>query len=204
MSKSDANGIFVAEETDVINPFHSYLNAAFGSVSSAISAMLPPGAIIAYAGNKLPTGWYWCDGSWYSSATDKRLYDAIGNTYGTGDGSSGSFAVPDLRQRVPVGATTGPLSGGGTVHSYKLGAKGGAEKVTLTVEELPQHTHPQVATSDSGVPIAGEAPTSIKTVVTNSGSYNRVAHGTATLPAGGNQSHENMPPYLAIGFIIKR
>jgi microcystin-dependent protein len=99
-----------------------------------------------YAGSTAPSGYLLCQGQAVSRTTYAILFSAIGTTYGAGDGST-TFNLPDLRQRVPVG-----LNSSGTFNA--LGNTGGAETHTITVAQLPSHTHsvdpPSAATSSNG------------------------------------------------------
>ena len=209
MATTDKNGIFVAQEHDTINPFHSYLNAAFSTVSSAVATLIPSGAVIPFAGTALPEGWYWCDGANYSRDTDKALYDAIGVTYGNGDGSTGSFSVPDLRFMTVVGANYGPKPDRwSSSYPHDLGQTAGREDVTLNVEQIPAHRHVQTATSGPG----GRATirngvAKFRTIFQSAPrgwGYYSYGTGVNSFPTGGGKPHSNMPPYMALNFIIKR
>ena len=207
MATMDKNGIFVAQEHDTINPFHSYLNAAFSTVSSAVATLIPSGAVIPFAGTALPEGWYWCDGSNYNRTTDQALFDAIGVTYGNGDGSTGSFSVPDLRHKTVTGADYGPRAKISSSYPYALGATGGHENVTLSINQIPAHHHVQNETTSSLTVRGGRSRFS--TISGNNSANLRNGFqvrwsGTPTAPAGGGQAHPNMPPYMALNFIIKR
>lgn len=136
-----------------------------------------------YAGKTAPSGWLLCDGSAVSRTTYSALYDAIGTTYGSGDGST-TFNLPNMSGRVPVGVSS----------SYKLGATGGEATHTLTVHEMPSHSHSGVWTYCAG--------TQYGWLSTSSGSaiqYNSFNTGAE----GGNQPHNNMPPYLVMNYVIK-
>src|SRR5882762_11060093 len=93
------------------------------------------GEIRMFGGTFAPAGWAFCAGALMAISENDTLFNLIGTTYG-GDGQS-TFALPDLRSRVPV--HMGTLSGGGT---YTIGQSGGEETVTLTVNQTPAHTHP--------------------------------------------------------------
>jgi microcystin-dependent protein len=125
----------------------------------------------------------------------------IGTTYG-GDGQS-TFALPDLRGRVPIHMGTGP---GGT--SFNLAESGGTESVTLTVNQIPNHNHILLATNTgpqlsplNGVPAT---PTSTQKGVSIYGPANTpVTLPAASIqPVGGSQPHDNFAPYLCVDFII--
>ena len=158
------------------------------------------GEIRMFGGNFAIGGWAFCNGQQIQISQNETLYTLIGTTYG-GDGVN-FFNLPDLRGRVPVGAGSGP-----GLSPYALGQSGGAENVTLTIDTLPTHNHVAAglpATGDSNAPagniIAWAQPsgnsrysTDAPTVMMNSGT---------TLPAGGNQPHENMLPFQCLNYII--
>jgi microcystin-dependent protein len=150
------------------------------------------GEIRMFAGNFAPAGWLFCDGSLLPISEYETLFQLIGTTYG-GDGQA-TFALPDLRSRVPVHAGNGVV----------LAETGGVEAVTLTVSQIPAHTHTVGAggsgnTQDpTGAVVAQSAAT-----VYYPGAPGLNAMLPATLqPAGGSQPHSNMQPYLGINFII--
>ncbi len=157
------------------------------------------GEIRLFGGNFAPVGWAFCDGSLLSIGEYDALFNLIGTTYG-GDGQS-TFALPDLRGRVPVHQGTDA----GT--SYTPGQTGGVESVTLTSAQVPAHTHTFSGSSDtaSTTSPAGAVPATMGSVTT-------FAYGTDLPPAafapamvstvGGNQPHDNLQPYLAVSFII--
>ena len=150
------------------------------------------GEIRMFAGNFAPQGWALCQGQILAISENDTLFSLIGTTYG-GDGIS-TFALPDLRSRVPI------HQGNGLV----LAQVGGEELVTLTVNQIPIHTHAPMANSDNGT-----ATTPGGNVWAASADISQYAVGTtgamsgsAVSPAGGSQPHDNMLPYLAINFII--
>ena len=98
------------------------------------------GQIILFAGNYAPAGWAFCDGSLLPIAEYTELHNAIGTTYG-GDGQN-TFALPDLRGRIPIHMGTGP-----GLTPRTLAESGGVETVTLTVAQMPNHTHPLAAST---------------------------------------------------------
>jgi len=146
------------------------------------------GEIRMFAGNFPPNGWAFCDGQLLAIADNDALFNLIGTTYG-GDGQV-TFALPDLRGRAAVGVGTGP-----GLSTYVIGEQGGAETVTLTTNQIPAHGL-QISTADR----TRNRPTG---VVATGGAYRPAADantGFATM--GGNQPHENMPPFVAVSFII--
>src|SRR6187455_2190277 len=99
------------------------------------------GEIRIFAGNFAPAGWAFCDGQLLSIAENDFLFTLIGTTYG-GDGES-TFALPDLRGRVPI-----HKGQGASLSARVLAEKGGVEAVTLTTQQIPAHTHPISASTD--------------------------------------------------------
>jgi microcystin-dependent protein len=155
------------------------------------------GEIRLFAGNFAPVGWMFCDGSLLQISQYDVLFNLIGTTYG-GDGLQ-TFALPDLRSRVPI-----HMGQGAGLSNYVLAQNGGSETVTLTPSQIPAHTHVANAYSNHGndtTPTnkiwAGSADFSQYTVGFN-GNMNPGAVGLA----GGSQPHDNMLPYLGINFII--
>lgn len=150
------------------------------------------GEIRMFAGNFAPAGWAFCDGSLIAISQNDTLFTLIGTTYG-GDGVN-TFALPDLRSRVPV--HTGP--------GFALAQQGGVETVTLTVSQIPAHSHAAVGVTPSGSQ-AGPAGATWAQSALNQFSTN--APTTAMDPgaigrAGGSQPHDNMMPFLVINFIL--
>ncbi|MBJ7309366.1 phage tail protein [Rugamonas sp. CCM 8940] len=147
-----------------------------------------------FAGNYAPAGWMFCDGSILPISENDALFNLIGTTYG-GDGQS-TFALPDLRGRLPVAAGSG----------RQLGESLGSEQVTLTTQQIPAHTHALLASGERATPSAGAATG----LLANTGGSAVYAHPAAPAPmrsgaissAGGSQPHDNMAPYLCVSFII--
>lgn len=140
----------------------------------------PVGSIVMFGGTVAPDGWLLCDGSLYDDTTYAALKAVIGTIYGFG---SGTFKVPDLRTRVPLG----------TALTYALGSTGGEATHTLTEAELAPHDH------DLG--LYGPAPSSHGLIGSPNIMYNTIVG--STYPAGGGAAHNNIQPYLTLNFIIK-
>jgi microcystin-dependent protein len=101
------------------------------------------GEIRMFAGNFAPAGWMFCEGQLLPISENETLFQLIGTTYG-GDGES-TFSLPDLRGRLPIHQGNG----------FVLAETGGVEEVTLTVSQIPAHSHPFLAsttTTDSATP----------------------------------------------------
>ena len=159
------------------------------------------GEIRMFAGNFAPRGWAFCDGQLLATSQNDALFSLLGTIYG-GDGRT-TFGLPDLRGRIPIHAGTGP-----GLSPRRLGAKAGAEKVTLTVNELPSHTHDLVASNQAG---NQQSPTGQTMARVSAGDLYKTASTVTTQPqmatdalsnTGGSRSHTNLQPFLCINFII--
>lgn len=153
------------------------------------------GEIRMFAGNFAPTGWALCDGQVLPIAENDALFTLIGTTYG-GDGQE-TFALPDLRGRIPIHSGTSQSG-----ISYTIGEQGGAEEITLTSQQIPVHRHPLAssapATSGSPAGNAFGAAAGMNLYAEAEG----IADLEGNMPLGGSQPHDNMMPYLAVNFII--
>jgi microcystin-dependent protein len=158
------------------------------------------GEIRMFGGNFAPAGWALCEGQLLAISENDALFTLIGTTYG-GDGQT-TFALPDLRGRLPIHAGTGP-----GLSPRTIGEQDGVENVTLTNPQLPLHTHVPQALSTPGT---GPSPSSAIWASTNTGAIYRASgpaagvtmNTNAIAPIGGSQPHTNMQPYLCINFII--
>ena len=171
------------------------LNVISASLASAEPFV---GEIRMFAGNYAPRDWAFCNGQILPIAEYVTLYSLLGTTYG-GDGVN-TFGLPDLRGRVPLHAGTGP----GLTPRY-LGQRGGQERVTLTVSQIPAHTHQAQASSEAPDTTSPEDAVPAEKVRTNlysSGQADVNMGTTAIANTGGNQAHDNMQPFLAIHYII--
>lgn len=180
----------------------------------------PTGAVTQYAGTTAPDGWLICDGSPVDRTTYADLFAIVGTTYGPGNGVD-TFNLPDMRGLTPVG-----LASSGTFNL--LGKTGGTETETLTVAQMPSHAH---SVNDpghahgvydpghshalrgmnnpngdgSGVEWTvtyetrggGVAPSGTGIGIYGSGT------GVSIFATGGNQAHNNLPPYRVLNFIVK-
>lgn len=158
------------------------------------------GEIRMFAGNFAPAGWAFCDGSLIPISDNETLFNLIGTTYG-GDSQS-TFALPDLRSRVPMHMGTGA---GTTVTLAQIG---GVETVTLSTSQIPSHNHQLFATmSGSALSPANAMPAVPSGTTQGLMTYGPSGTNTNLLPtmlqnSGGNQPHENVQPFLCISFII--
>lgn len=137
-----------------------------------------------------PKGWTFCNGQLLPISQNQALFALLGTTYG-GDGRQ-TFGLPNLQGRIPIHMGNG----------FTLGERAGEQGHTLSISELPQHTHAAMgSSSDPSSPAAGA-----NLWCSNPNLYNATANGSMS-PAcvttvGGNQPHENMSPYLVLNFII--
>jgi len=156
------------------------------------------GEIRMFAGNFAPRGWAFCDGQLLAVSQNDALFSLLGTIYG-GDGRT-TFGLPDLRGRLPIHAGHGP-----GLSERRLGAKGGAEKVTLTVNQLPSHGHPLKGSSNlAGTPNPGTNVAGTSSTVDAYIAENPIQpmNSEAVTNVGGSRSHTNLMPFLCIHFII--
>ncbi len=155
------------------------------------------GEIRIFAGNFAPTGWALCNGSLLSIAENDLLFALIGTTYG-GDGQT-TFALPDLRGRIPVHMGQNPSTG----TTYNLGQKAGTETVTLTANQLPAHTHLAQAVEADGTATTPEAGVWAEGAdIYTTDSPNTSMASSLVASEGGNQPHDNVMPFQVVNFII--
>jgi microcystin-dependent protein len=153
------------------------------------------GEIRMFAGNFAPAGWMFCEGQLLPISENETLFQLMGTTYG-GDGES-TFALPDLRGRLPIHQGNG----------FILAETGGAEEITLTVNQIPAHSHPMLGSTNPGTGTAAAT-----NVLCNVSGATNSAYGTdnpqtnlsaqAVASVGGSQPHTNFQPYLCVNFII--
>lgn len=151
------------------------------------------GEIRMFGGNFAPAGWMLCDGQLLPISENQTLFSLIGTTYG-GDGQS-TFALPDLRSRVPIHQGNG----------FTLGENGGTEEVTLTVNQIPIHSHPLLASSalaQQTSPTGSVVGQSTQATLYIDDVPNVNLSPLVVGPIGGSQPHTNIQPYLCINFII--
>ena len=151
------------------------------------------GEIRMFAGNFAPAGWMFCEGQLLPISENETLFQLIGTTYG-GDGQS-TFALPDLRGRIPLHFGNG----------FTLAETGGVETVTLTVSQIPAHSHPLLASTN-----LADTP-NVATALPATGVVSQLYWGDppdtpvspqAVSATGGSQPHNNFQPYLCVDFII--
>jgi microcystin-dependent protein len=157
--------------------------------------------------NFAPVGWMICEGQLLPISEYETLFNLIGTTYG-GDGQS-TFALPDLRGRMAIHQGFNGVSG------YVIGQQGGEETVTLTLNQIPTHTHAAMgssaAASTLGPGSSGGSEWATTTTylyssggpsLSNSAVTSGAMEGGTIGSTGGGQPHENRPPFLVVNFII--
>jgi microcystin-dependent protein len=155
------------------------------------------GEIRMFGGNFPPNGWMFCEGQLLPISENEPLFNLIGTTYG-GDGQE-TFALPDLRGRVPVHMGTNAGA------NFVIGEMAGAENVTLTVQQIPAHNHIVMGSSaNASQPNPAGNILATSTVVQPYAVESVAANFAATClqPVGGSQPHENRQPFLCVSFII--
>ena len=154
------------------------------------------GEIRMFAGNFAPSGWALCDGQLLAVSQNDALFSLFGTIYG-GDGRT-TFGLPDLRGRVAIHNGTGP-----GLTERRIGSKAGQERVSLTTNQLPPHTHAwqaSTAAAQNGNPVGAYLAKSSGNIYSDSapdGQLRDVISDT-----GGSQGHNNLQPYLCVNFIV--
>jgi microcystin-dependent protein len=151
------------------------------------------GEIRMFAGNFAPAGWMFCDGQLLPISEYETLFNLIGTTYG-GDGQS-TFALPDMRGRLPIHFGNG----------FVMAETGGAEEITLNVQQIPIHSHPVIASGNNGDTNSpqGKLPAQNTAVqIYRAQAPNQNFNAQAVGSTGGSQPHTNFQPYLCVDVII--
>ena len=165
------------------------------------------GSIILFAGNFAPRSWAFCQGQILPIAENTALFSLLGTTYG-GNGTT-TFALPDLRGRVPISSGIGP-----GLPAIRLGEMAGTPTVTLTSTEIPAHTHALLGVNATATTSAPQNGLLATWNGATDGGENVTGHSFATSgtqtplasasisQTGGSQPHNNMQPYLGLNYII--
>lgn len=164
----------------------------------ALSTLNPTGTVLLWSTNVAPNGWLLCNGEKYPKKDFTPLWSVIGYTYG---GSGDMFAVPDMRERLPLGES----------NKYKLNGTGGEKTVTLNITQIPSHTHTVDQGGNHQHSYANWKNQGGGSNIGNGREWGRreklpskdVPHSHTCSETGGNQPHENRPPYIALHYIIK-
>lgn len=160
------------------------------------------GEIRIFGFSRAPSGWLACDGSLLAISQYDALFSLLGTTYG-GNGQT-TFALPDLRGRIPLHQGQGPGLG-----SYPIGKQAGSETVTLTAPQMAAHSHPVQATSAAATSVSPRN-TLLPGAVSGDVFYASDLAGATTIPmsaqstdpTGGSLPHENTMPTLAMQYCI--
>lgn len=164
------------------------------------------GEIMMVGFNFAPRGWAFCDGQLLPISQNTALFSLLGTIYG-GDGRT-TFALPDLRGRVPIHSGGGP-----GLSPYRQGQKGGVETVTLSAAQMPSHTHAAAGTakavsgSGNNTSPSGNnwAALARENAYSSAAADGTMAADNVTVTVdntGGSQTHENRQPYLSVSFCI--
>lgn len=219
--------------------FSAYKTQANNSLNSTVASLVlvPVGAVVPFAGTTVPANWMVCEGQALLRSSYTALFAAIGTTWGSGTTASTSFNIPDLRGRTVFGIDGGAQR---VAAATAVGYTAGAEKINLTVANMPAHNHvvdPALATTSSSGShrhqvsdkvVLQKAQTGYPDEDIYGNGYNQTpayafpaddpdrwtttdgAHthtvdipSTSTTYVGGGGSHDNMPPYAAIRWIIR-
>jgi microcystin-dependent protein len=151
------------------------------------------GEIRMFAGNFAPPGWMFCEGQLLPISDYETLFNLIGTTYG-GDGQN-TFALPDLRGRIPLHQGNG----------FTLAQTGGVEQITLTVPQIPSHTHALLAAATNGnqaSPLGNVLANSFNVAPYINDVVGGNMNAAAITSTGGSQPHNIFQPYLCVDFII--
>ncbi|WP_289079194.1 tail fiber protein [uncultured Thalassospira sp.] len=178
-------------------------------ISQFAAIAVPTGALLPFAGVVAPSGYLICDGGEVSKELFADLYAVIGDAFGVA-GVGTDFKLPDMRGRAPVGAGLGD-----GLSDRVLGAFGGEEAHQLTVDEMPNHNHGGVTSTNGNhshsavggspstgalIEMSGQAYLRSQGSVSTSSSG---AHNHTISAQGGDQPHNNMQPFVVINYIIK-
>lgn len=162
------------------------------------NTIVPVATILMYASDTAPSGWLVCDGSEQLRSSFPNLFSTIGTFFGQGDGST-TFNLPDLRDRFPLGR--GSMGGNNInrIEDYdtELGDTGGEAKHTLNVDEMPSHNH------DIDVFFGGGGGINSAVQARDGGPIEQDTALGGAIATGGGQSHNNIPLFQALNFIIK-
>lgn len=177
------DGVLVEHKQDGTHGDITADSITTGSITVTDGGLSPAGSVMQYAGSSAPTGWLLADGTAVSRTTYAALYAVIGTTYGVGDNST-TFNLPNLKGKVPVGRDSSDTS------FDSLGETGGAKTHTLTIAEMPAHTHTTA--------VAGPTNADFGSGRTEVGSNPVTSSST-----GGGGAHNNLQPYIVLNYIIK-
>lgn len=162
-----------------------------GGGSQVLGDTLPIGIIMEYPGSNIPSGWLLCDGQAVSRTLYSELFNLLGTTYGSGDGST-TFNIPNLKGKVAVGKDENDTD------FDTLGETGGEKTHTLSVSEMPAHSHDLVYVKSNSTPLNNAGVSGFNSTNTGVGTKENAVENT-----GGGQAHNNLQPYIVQNFLIK-
>lgn len=162
-----------------------------GGGSHVLGDTLPIGIIMEYPGSNIPSGWLLCDGQAVSRTLYSELFNLLGTTYGSGDGST-TFNIPNLKGKVAVGKDENDTD------FDTLGETGGEKTHTLTENEMPSHSHDLVYVKSNSTPLNNAGVSGFNSTNTGVGTKENAVENT-----GGGQAHNNLQPYIVQNFLIK-
>lgn len=153
------------------------------------------GQIQAFGFNFAPRGWAMCNGQLLPISQNTALFSLLGTTYG-GDGRT-TFALPDLRGRVSMQMGTGP-----GLSTYRIGEKGGLERVNLTTQQIPSHNHSGKTAAETADPAKPEGNSLASSIIYKNQAPDAALNSATIGNGGGGQAHENMQPYFILNWCI--
>lgn len=171
------------------------LSQSVNDLNSDLLKRVPVGSLFMYSANTEPEGFLFCDGRYLDPSIFSDLFAVIGHNYGILHLPSTNinyFRLPDFRGRSPIGVGLGDA---GYASNWSLGEKGGAEKHTLTINQMPTHTHSIVE--------GHLLPTGNGAYTSGDDYTNHIYKYQPTSATGGSRPHSNMHPVLTVNFIIK-
>ena len=183
-----------------VNDSEPYLNAE-NLNNNFESCVTPSGAIMQYAGTTAPNGWLICDGSAISRTIYSDLFDVIGTTYGSGDGST-TFNLPNLKGRIPVGLDN-------TQTEFDaIGETGGEKTHKLLINEMPKHRHEMWVYNSNGDGTITDIGQNIRDGINTQNilltpPWKTFYRAFEMSERGGDAPHNNLQPYIVLNYIIK-
>ncbi|UOE45896.1 phage tail protein [Agromyces larvae] len=188
-------GIPLITPGTTIQSLRAFFNPIAEALETALNSLAtrnPTGEVKIFAGASAPSGYLLCQGQAVSRTTYAALFAVLGTTYGTGDGTS-TFNLPDLRGRAPVGYSSGETE------FNTVGKTGGEKTHTLTVAEMPSHSH-NIKSQAANYPAGAFDDQGYQRSSTPNYTNNNTANIAST---GGGGAHNNLQPYMTLNFIIK-
>lgn len=183
--------VAINENPDV-NAINKIRDEDINEIKQVVNNNTPTGTIVLFAGSTAPTGWLLCQGQTISRTTYANLFNVIGTTYGSGDGST-TFNLPNFKGNIPVGYDS-------TQTEFDtLGETGGEKTHTLTTQEIPSHNHEGLSSSTGTAIGTGQYGTANQFYIPSGG----FATGSIKIGnTGGGEAHNNLQPYIVLNYMI--